>query len=517
MEPFRVRARVRDDIQILLGSITLKNSAMKNRDTLVPLGMALIMSVTLSACGSSGGSGDTASVPPSATAKSVVGKISGFGSVYVNGVEYDTDGASYDVDDASASDDSALAVGMVVKVQGSVNADGRTGSASSVSYDDEVEGLVEDLATDAGDPSVKTFTVMNTMVRIDQNSTNFDGEDDAAFSFDTIINGDNVEVSGEYDGDILVASYVEKQDSADDDFEAKGTVTEYDNADHFVLLLKNGSALDVTLAAGAEIPSVGIANDQYVEVEGTIPDPIGLPDSLLATRVELEDDDYFGDDDDDDVEVKGMLNYDADTEVWSVRDVMIAFRDNTEYKPESLMDSIADGSAAGLTVEVEGYYLNEVLQVDEIELEEDELEFKGDARVLGSTGPRDGTVQLSFGEAMGTVDVIVNSETMFRDDEAMDHFDLSSIMDNDKIEVEARWADDGSIIASSLHLEDDMGYEIKGPFDAMIDGVSLTVLNVTFSLNEFTFFENGLPVAGDYVEVEDADADGYADSVEIED
>jgi hypothetical protein len=53
-------------------------------------------------------------------------------------------------------------------------------------------------------------------------------------------------------------------------------------------------------------------------------------------------------------------------------------------------------------------------------------------------------------------------------------------MDNDKIEVEARWADDGSIIASSLHLEDDTGYEIKGPLDA-IDDVSITVLNVTFS------------------------------------
>jgi hypothetical protein len=410
---------------------------------------------------------------------------------------------------------------MVVKVQGSVNADGRTGSASNISYDDEVEGLVEDLATDAGDPSIKTFTVMNTTVRVDQNSTNFDGEDDAAFSFETILNGDNVEISGEYDGDILVASYVEKQDSADDDFEAKGTVTEYNDADQFVLLLKNGNTLDVTLAAGAEIPSAGIANDQYVEVEGTIPDPLSFPDALLAIKVELEDDDHFGDDDDDDVEIKGMLSYNADTEIWSVRDVTIAFGDGTEYKPANLEESIADGTVAGFTVEVEGHYLNEVLQVDEIELEDDEfegdeLEFKADAVVLKSTGPRDGTIQLSFGLAVGTVDVVVNSDTMFRDDEAMDHFDLDSIMDGAKVEVEAGWADDGSITAKSLHLEDDRAYELKGPLDA-IDGVSLTVLNVIFSVNEDTFFENGVPVDGDYVEVEDEDADGYADSVEIED
>jgi len=489
---------------------------MKHKTTFATLGATLLLSLTLAACGGSGGSADTMPVPPSATAKSVVGTITGFGSIYVNGVEYDTNGASYEVDDASASDDSALAVGMVVKVQGSVNADGRTGSASSVSYDDEIEGIVEALATDADDPSIKTFTVMGTVIRVDQNSTNFDGEDDADFSFDTIMDGDNVEVSGEYDGDILVASYVEKQDAADDDFEAKGTVTEYNDADQFVLVLKNGSTLDVMLAAGAEIPSVGIANDQYVEVEGTIPDPVGFPDSLLATKVELEDDDHFGDEDDDEVEIKGMLNFNADTETWSVRDVTVAFGDGTEYKPESLQEDIADGTVAGLTVEVEGYYLDEVLQVEEIELEEDELEFKGDATVLNSTGLRDGTIQLSFGMAMGTVDVIVNSETMFRDDEAMEHFDLDSITDSAKVEIEARWADNGSIIASSLHLEDDMGYEIKGPLDA-IDDVSVTVLNVTFSVNENTFFEDGMPVEGDYVEVEDEDADGYADSVEIED
>ena len=489
---------------------------MQHTRNIAALGAALLLSLTLSACGGSSGSTDTTPVPPSATAKSVVGTITGFGSIYVNGIEYDTNGASYEVDDASASDDSALAVGMVVKVQGSVNADGRTGSASSVSYDDELEGIVEDLATDADDPSIKTFTVMNTTVRVNQNSTNFDDEDDASFSFDTIMNGDNVELSGEYDGDILVASYIEKQDSSDDDFEAKGTVSEYNDVDYFVLVLKNGSTLDVTLAAGAQIPSAGIADDQYVEIEGTIPDPVLFPDAILATKVELEDDDHFGDDDDDEVEIKGMLNYDTDTDTWSVRDVVIAFGDDTEYKPESLMDGIADGSAAGLTVEVEGYYLDDVLQVHEIELEEDELEFKGDATVLTSTGPRDGTIQLSFGMATGTVDVIVNSETMFRDDESMAHFDLDSITDGDKVEVEARWADDGSIIASSLHLEDDMDYEIKGPLDA-IDGVSITVLDVIFSVDESTFFEDGLPEVGDYVEVEDEDADGYADSVEIED
>ena len=479
------------------------------------IGLALV--ATLAGCGGSGGSGPTSQPPPpSAIAKTTVGQISGFGSIYVNGVEYDTTGATYVVDDTIASSDSALAVGMVVNVQGSVNPDGKTGSAESVSYDDDIEGIVEDLATDPDDMNIKTFVVMGTSIQATRNHTNFEGEDDPDFSFDTIMNGDNVEVSGDYSHDILFASYIEEQDADDDEFEAKGTVDEYNLSNQFVLVLRNGSSLNVTLDDGAEIPDAGIMDDQYVEVEGTIPDPVNAPDSILASKVEIEDEDRIDGDDEDEVEIKGILTYNADTVSWSVKDVQLAFGDNTEYSPETLEDGIADYSADGLYVEVEGQYVDEVLQVREIEIEEDNLEFKADVDSVTVMEPRDGSLVLSFGNNVtGTVEVRVTPDTMFLDDEAMDHFDLNSIMD--KVEIEARMGDDGIIYASSLHLEDDMGYEIKGPVVA-IDEVSINVMGVVFTLdNMVTFFENGRPVAGDFVEVEDDDADGIADSVEIED
>lgn len=490
---------------------------MKSSTAFARAGALLAISALATACGGSSGSTPTDNPPPPPTgaAISAIGAITGFGSIYVNGVEYETGGATYDVDDSVGSDDSALAVGMVVKVQGSVNPDGRTGQANKVSYDDEVEGPVENLATDPGDAAVKTFVVMGVTVRVEQGGTNFDGEDDPSFSFDTIMNGDNVEVSGEFNADVLHATYVEKQDAADDDFEARGTVTAYDGADSFVLVLKNEASLNVALAPGAEIPSVGIEDGQFVEVEGTIPDPVNAPDSLLAMKVELEDDDGIGDDDDDEVEIKGMLSFNADSQTWSVRDVAIAFTASTEYKPVELRDAIADGTAAGLTVEVEGRYVDEVLQVEEIELEEDELEFKGDAVVLEKSGPRDGTLQISFGAASGTVDVVVNADTMFLDDEAMAHFDLDTLSGSNKIEVEARWGDDGLIYVSTLHLENDTDYEITGPVDA-IDDVSINILDVVFSIDGGTFFEDGIPTVGDYAEVEDEDADGFADTIEIE-
>ena len=476
--------------------------------------IGLGIAATLAGCGGSSGSPSDDVQTIAATPQTTVGQITGFGSVYVNGVEYETTGASYEVDDATASDDDALAVGMVVKVQGSVNADGRTGQADSISYDDDIEGLVENLAVDANDPGIKTFTVMGVSIQAEQSSTNFEGEDDPTFGFDTIADGDNVEVSGEFSGDVLVASYIEKQDAADDDFEAKGTVDQYNGSDAFLLILRDDSTLNVEIAAGAEIPSAGVADGQLVEVEGTNPDPLTAPDALVATKVELEDHDRIGDDDDDEVEIKGTLNFDGET--WSVMGAALAFGSDTEYSPESLQESIANGSADGLYVEVEGQYVNEVLNVEEIEVEEEDLEFKADVADVDPTEARDGTVTLSFGAATGEVVVRVTPDTMFLDDEAMVHFDLNSLMMGDKVEIEARTADDGTIYATTLQLEDDMGYEIEGPVDA-IDELSISVLGIMFMIDMDTSFENGEPVAGDYVEVEDDNADGIADSVELDD
>ncbi|HSM31874.1 MAG TPA: hypothetical protein VK854_14340, partial [Woeseiaceae bacterium] len=55
------------------------------------IGIALLL--TMVGCGGSGGS--DAPATPSATNQTTVGQITGFGSIYVNGIEFDTAGASY--------------------------------------------------------------------------------------------------------------------------------------------------------------------------------------------------------------------------------------------------------------------------------------------------------------------------------------------------------------------------------------------------------------------------------------
>ena len=485
--------------------------AVISRKALSRTALSVGITMALAACGGSGGSGDSAtpSSPPAspvtsppvptAVSKTTVGTITGFGSVYVNGVRYDTSSARYSVDDDdSVVDDRALAVGMVVKIEGAVSEDEQSGVADDIYYDDELEGPISGLTTSADDASIKTFIVLGVTVMIIDSKTNFDSEDDTRFDFDRIANGDWVEISGVYDGDILVASYIEKQDDADDDVETRGVVADYAGASSFTLIQENGVSLAITLADGADIPDDGIANGQYVEVEGTIPDPVNAPDTILATEVELEDDDWIDEDDDDDVDIEGPLDFDPNSGTWSVYGVELAFDSSTEYEPESLASRIEDGSADGLDVEVEGTYQDGILFVESIEFEGEELAFEGDVEVISNAGPRDGTLRMTFGAAAGSVDILVESDTVFLNDSMDSPFNLDTITANSPLEVKAYLTDDNQLVASYISREDGGDYEIEAPVDA-IDDVSITVAGISFGLDGDTEFDDSVPTVGDAV------------------
>jgi len=489
-----------------------------------------VPALLLGACG--GSSNSVESTPPplgaQATDLTAAGKLTGFGSVYVNGVEFETGSASYEVDDTQAFSDADLSVGMFVTVRGSVNSDGVSGTAESVSYDDELEGPVENITPDpAGDATERTFTTFGTMVVINT-ETVFDSEDGSAFGLSTIANGDNVEISGEYQGDTLHAWYVEKQEADDDEYEARGTISAFDGVDQFTLTLDHGGTLNVTLAAGAEIPATGIMDDQYVEVEGIIPDPLGFPNDLLANKVELEDNDSF-DDMDDEVEIKGTLTLNLndeanpDDDTWTINDTLIVFDASTSYEPASLADAIADGSADGRVVEVEGHYVDDALHADEVEDEEDDLEFKAFVEAISPTDAKNGTITIAFPGAMGgtgdsgQLDVIVSGGTFYMDDDALSPFDLNSLPVGTLVEFHAHIDAGGNIVASTLEIEDGAGTEIEGMVDA-IDDTTITVMTIIFNIVDgTTMFQNGLPAAGDYVSLKDEDADGTADIVELDD
>lgn len=122
--------------------------------------LRLLMLCSLAACG--GGDTHVGGIQGSGApvASSAVGAIAGFGSIHVNGVRYVTTGAQISIDDESATE-SLLRVGQVVTVKGTLNEDGVTGTATSVSFVADLNGPITQLDTSAG-----TFVVLGQTVRV---------------------------------------------------------------------------------------------------------------------------------------------------------------------------------------------------------------------------------------------------------------------------------------------------------------------------------------------------------------
>ena len=86
----------------------------------------------LVSCGGGGGSAGIGG-----TGITSGGTITGFGSIFVNGVEYDTDAASVS-GDGNLMNVADLKLGMVVTVRGKLNSGSTTGTAESIVVDIEL-------------------------------------------------------------------------------------------------------------------------------------------------------------------------------------------------------------------------------------------------------------------------------------------------------------------------------------------------------------------------------------------
>ncbi|MDH3862870.1 MAG: DUF5666 domain-containing protein, partial [Gammaproteobacteria bacterium] len=126
------------------------------------LGAVLIVAVlTAAGCGGSSGGGDSVSPPPPTTPPPpsggiirtgvAVGPVTGFGSIIVNGVEYNTDSATFIDDDNEVTNtpaDDFFKVGETVIVKGTIEDDNSNAVAETVELDEIVEGPVSSVNAD---------------------------------------------------------------------------------------------------------------------------------------------------------------------------------------------------------------------------------------------------------------------------------------------------------------------------------------------------------------------------------
>lgn len=386
----------------------------------------------LVSCGSSGSDSTT-----SASTTSTSGVITGFGSVYINGVEYETDNASVTID-GSQSAETDLGVGDVCVLQGSVNADGVTGTATAVICTDELEGYVLDVSSLTN--GIGTMNVMGQTVTITADTV-FDSDTKASIA--DLVANDIVEVHGYSDGTgNILATGIETKNAATD-IEVKGLIS---NLNSNLMTFNLGSLL-VDYSSAADV-AANLADDLYVEVKTQ--DPLsGL--TLIASKVEIEEDgslDIDGEEGED-LEVQGVVsNITATSFDFNGTTVLFAsLETGDDFDVESLVE--------GMIITVEGYIdANGNFVVEEIE-EDHASENEAEGLVTGTT---DTTITVS----VNSVDMTftVNNETRMIDEQdegvtPVFYFSLTDIAIGDFVEIDY-YTDDisGNKIATKIERDD---------------------------------------------------------------
>jgi hypothetical protein len=229
----------------------------------------------LGACSSGGGDGSGGGGGSTSGVRSF-GEIEKLGSIFVNGVKFETEGAQIIGMDNPTS-------GRVVMVEGQINADGLTGNATTVTAEDNLKGPLTSLTTDG---VVTTGTIMGQTVIFEDNLTKFD---DATTVMPT---GDDLNKVFVVDGfarddNKLQATFAAKLSDDLANFltvggilEVKGPVSEL-NATTFKV---NGLTIVHGSAVLSDLPAGGLANGLMVEAKGTVFDT--ATNTLVATDIE---------------------------------------------------------------------------------------------------------------------------------------------------------------------------------------------------------------------------------------
>ncbi len=480
--------------------------------------ITLASSILLASCGG-GGSSQSAGVGGTGI---VAGETTGFGSIYVNGSRYDTNSSQFIVDGDSNATQDDLAVGMYVKLRVKTLDGNFTGETLEVVYDDEVQGPVAGILPACPCPgeTQRTFTVFGQNVTVDETTTIFDGT-----SFAGLANNDVVEVSGFRTSDTdITASYVEFKEllGAGSEVELRGIVTGHNPAppESFGIVSAPGITITTDGLTVKELEGNILDDDLYVEVKGEYQNAT----TILATKIEFEDDD-FGDDVDD-VSLQGVIS---------------EYNSTADFEIDGLP---IDASGAGLTVEeenqlgngveveVEGNIEGGIFVAEELELRDGESELLTTVRFIDLPGNR---FQLEYpgqgDDSLGRVWINTDGQTLFEDESVanLPNFSLDQLAIGNFVKVKGI-AGTGMVSAEIVKRLDPDSSKLEGAVEAFNPNsspdTSITILGITYPIDASAEYEDntltrvqffGTPLQiGDIVELEDDEPDGDADEVDFD-
>jgi len=422
----------------------------------------------LLACGGGSGGGNEGGGPIVGIDRGGVtisqGPINGFGSVIVNGVRYSTTGASITIDDRPGTE-ADLRAGQVVRVEGTVDATGTSGTARSIAFNDDVEGPVQSI-----DAAAAQLVVLGQTVQVGR-STSFD-DSISPRSLEGLAVGDRVEVSGLVNADGLISATRIERKPALATVEVKGSASAVDsNARRFsinLLTVDYSTAQLSNFAAGAPV------NGDLVEAHGSL-NAAGV---LIATRLERRSASLEGTTDDS-ADLEGLVTRYVSSVDFDVAGQRVTTTGTTVYQGGG-----AANLALGANVEVEGGFdANARLIASRIE-------FRRESNVEISALVDSVNVTAGSLVVLG-VTVRTNALTRFEDhsDEDLPRFSLADLRAGDYVELSA-YDDGGGLLASLLERDDaDDRIEVEGPASA-VAAPEFTIAGIRITTNDQTEFRN---------------------------
>lgn len=476
--------------------------------------LSLSIALALAGCGGGGGSSspapsggsndtpntDNGSQAGSQTTVSSTGVITGFGSVYVNGVRFDTAGAEVEFEDRSSATEDDLRLGMKVEIEGSREGDERR--AERIFFDRDLKGPVSQVNPNPDTPALGSLVVLGQTVLVDANTV-FDDDTPDLNQDGTIDIRDLeatsgrvvIEVSGFHSEEGLVATRIERlnqndsNDDEDNEAEIKGTITDLDSAAGTFRIRDLAINYEANDLNSDDFPEGTLSEGIFVEVEGQL-----LEDgSLDAEKIEREDD-RFEDDDNEregELEIEGIL-----------QSVDTASTPNS-ITINGIVIPVRDASALvgleGVKVEIEGTFDADGLLVFDSEREnggikreqENDLRIEDRVETVGAT---------SFTTRLG-LEVVPTGLSRVEDDSDDEENDdgdrlrpeefLGRLQMGDFIEARGFVGEDGSVTWTRVKREDsdddedendEQSCELRGPVDA--DSIDAT--NGTFSIQGIT-------------------------------
>jgi hypothetical protein len=342
---------------------------MKQRFHIHTLLIFLILFIAVS-CGGGGGGGSseggTGGLPAGAVETGVsAGEIEGFGSIIVNGIEFETSSSEIEFEDQapfqcspSLSDGCGLKKGMLVAMDSSFDSNGTTGSAFSIRFEDNLEGPIS-AVVETTPGLVKTLTVLAQSVIVENGVTQFDNNDPGFDSYNDVGPGNVnnvVEVSGFVNADGSIrASFIERKSLAPlpgELFEIKGVVSNLNVA--LSTFQINGLTVDYT----GIVPRNGtLANGVNAEVKG---DSLAGA-TLSATDVEIKPA-GLGVDNVGKAEVEGFIaNLNTGAKTFTINGQQV------NYAAAAFFNGTEADLSNGTKVEAEGPISGGVLQAVKIE------------------------------------------------------------------------------------------------------------------------------------------------------